>query len=433
VDLNHISILQHSMDISRNELSPTGSAVPVYTRTEQQDSTQQQRSTDQTPPTKAIWFMNHRGFLSPCFLASVLFGCIAVIIALAIVINEVEPVEQNAGPKQRCEYDFSVYPFAFSTILWVIIFSFFAFKLRAVVDAFRINAELRSTAYASFAIVLVWLLFYTIGDDMNREVFPLSTTAACIGVLVLVTMSTYFPLFWLRQVRRTLDNPAPLEKLHTLQAVLSDTEARALFRSHLCTEFAVENISFWQHVDRFTDRDFDRKEDMVLEAWIIYDKYVAEDALFLVNLPAQTVDHVRNVFAPIEQSSTTSREPSASNTDVLGFEISDQKQIDPDAPQVELRAISQADLKRLCRVMDQSVFNEAQQAIFDLMNRDSFPRFIHSAPFRRMYENRVTARVEEDELVSSILHRASSAGSSNNRSSIELNSPQRSVGAAASP
>ncbi|XP_006008639.1 regulator of G-protein signaling 4-like [Latimeria chalumnae] len=125
--------------------------------------------------------------------------------------------------------------------------------------------------------------------------------------------------------KNKLNKASPEEKrLQELEKLLTNKHGLLVFRAFLCKEFSEENIDFWMACEDF--KNMKENSKLTFKAKKIYEEYVAIKAPKEINLDSQTREAVTsNVTNPTL-----------------------------------------------------SCFETAQKRIFNLMEKDSFPRFLKS-------------------------------------------------------
>jgi len=237
-----------------------------------------------------------------------------------------------------------------------------AFKLRQVVDGFKIKEELRLTGIVAICVCIPWIGFNNWAKRINNEVFPFSTFFLLVGVSVAFGLSTLWPLY------RSYFAPPMIEDrfsrdLDTLQGLLSDKEGLASFKQFLTKEFSVENILFYEEIEEYRAKKRHQTEIQLLgDAQKIYAKYIITDSPFQVNLSDLITKDLEKQLKDIF---------SAAGADTGVKSESSSKNIIP------LQPSAQPNPYMLNRDPP-TIFDKAQENIFKLMNTDSFPRYARS-------------------------------------------------------
>lgn len=125
----------------------------------------------------------------------------------------------------------------------------------------------------------------------------------------------------------------PLKLLDILKT--KDKSVVTAFRAFLLQEYSAENIEFWLACQRFKSQKIRKSEDRKVAALEIYEKYLADGAPNEVNLPSESKERL---------------------VEALGREV------------------------------DAHLFDIVQQEILNLMQSDTFPRFLKSDLYRAVAE-----------------------------------------------
>ena len=121
-----------------------------------------------------------------------------------------------------------------------------------------------------------------------------------------------------------LDLIASRVELNSLNSALENEKARSYFRLFLSREFNVENITFWESV-------LDFRNQFKAKAMFLYTTYISQAAMSQVNIPAKMRAAIKD-------------------------------------------ALMEEDIEDI----NIDIFNDAQEEIYKVMQRDPFPRFLKS-------------------------------------------------------
>eukprot|EP01006_Ploeotia_vitrea_P039096 TRINITY_DN66311_c4_g4_i2.p1 TRINITY_DN66311_c4_g4~~TRINITY_DN66311_c4_g4_i2.p1 ORF type:complete len:556 (-),score=324.22 TRINITY_DN66311_c4_g4_i2:198-1865(-) len=220
-------------------------------------------------------------------LAVVTFILMLPCVVLSITDSEIADLSGDECSRKWGDVVLSVY-----VALYVVLFLGFALNLRQVVDGFRIKEELRVTGVISILAVIPWFLFNNVWESANNSTFPFSTLALIVAIITAFVASTVWPLY--RSIVRppSLDHLNIPDNVSSLDGLLTVPEGFQSFKEFLSREFSVENLLFWQEVERF--RQLKAKPDTPPEALIsmaqsLYAKYIIRGSPFEVNLPSPIV------------------------------------------------------------------------------------------------------------------------------------------------
>ncbi|XP_075895732.1 regulator of G-protein signaling 5 isoform X1 [Nelusetta ayraudi] len=134
-----------------------------------------------------------------------------------------------------------------------------------------------------------------------------------------------------------------------LEALLNNKSGLQAFRGFLRSEFSEENLKFWLACEDY------RGSPSKTKASSIYGQFINPDALQEVSARVRRERHRA-------WSSSVWSKPAA-----------------PPLPQVNLDAETREALLKAMDSVGADRFNEAQQRIYSLMAKDSFPRFLRSS------------------------------------------------------
>merc|ERR1719273_954297 len=256
-------------------------------------------------------------------------------------------------------------------VVYLVIFFLLALSLRHSIgnvgfDNFYIREELKITAYTAMLPVLPWWLFNKYWTETNLEIFPFSTFFLLVSLAFVFSVSTIWPLYrsiWSPQAYEMFTTPEG-EQLTSLKGVLDYAPARESFKNFLALEFSPENLGFYLDVEKFRAQKKEHNIDPTPEtedkdfeaAKRIFEKYVAQDAQLQVNLPFNIVNEIDRdihlMHTRTKKKSVISMPPS---------NIAEQHG-------------------------DGTVFDIAQRDIFELMERDTLPRFFASELYKTLLD-----------------------------------------------
>jgi len=261
-------------------------------------------------------------------------------------------------------------------VIYLAAFIYFAFKLRQVVDAFKIKEELKYTAAIAIIVFIPWAVFNNLSAarTVNNETFPFRTMFLLIGVNVAICLSTIWPLYRSYVLDDTLG--VTLEEqgdLTTLLGCLNDKGGLMGFKKFLTKEFSVENILFYEEIEEYRTKKRRGSNDpleLIAEAQRIYAKYIINDSPFQVNLPDVIIkdleDKLKELFASVARQDEKALASVPSPSRALSVELGQNGILSKRDPP--------------------TLFDHAQENIFKLMNSDSFPRFQRSEEYKKICE-----------------------------------------------
>jgi len=313
------------------------------------------------------FYITNRYLVSPPFLFKV-FGSLSVILILPCGILTAFDPSLPTIRGDHCVHGWGADVIIAYVVAYALAFVYFAFRLRQVVDGFKIKEELGFTGALLSACLIPWVVFNNYEATINNEIFPFSTFFLIIGMSIAFCASTVWPLY-----RSYFAPPAVDENGHvshdltTLQGVLSDKAGLSSFKKFLTKEFSVENILFYEEIEDYRKKKKEGGDDLELigEAQRIYAKYIIIDSPFQVNLPDAIVKELESKLKDIFSNAGKLPEALAP----ISFNR---------LPQAEPSALLPAQRET------PTIFDKAQENIFKLMSTDSFPRFFRSEEYAKL-------------------------------------------------
>jgi len=311
-------------------------------------------------------YLKNRFLISTPFLVKFL-GTVTVILHLPVALFTAtnEQIPNLTG--DHCNKGWSDQVLAAYVVSYVVVFLFLAFKLRQVVDGFKIKEELKFTGWTAVSVLIPWILFNFPLTNVNEEVFPFSTFFLVLGVSAAFCVSTLWPLYRSYFAPPSIEEANVPEDLTTLQGLLAHKAGIASFKKFLTKEFSVENILFFEEIEEYRKKKKDGGEELELigEAQRIYAKYIIVDSPFQVNLPDAIVKDLESKLKDIF-SSNAGKLPESPTNYSLQRHLSEAMSLLPahrDTP---------------------TIFDKAQENIFKLMSTDSFPRYFRSDEYQKL-------------------------------------------------
>jgi len=218
------------------------------------------------------FFVKNRFLTSTSFLIK-LTSIVFILLMIAPLYFSIEyfgPISEQTG--DGCQFYGGSTTLAAYVGCYAALFLWFAFSLRAVHDNFAIKVELRLTGLIAFLAVIPWYIFNQYAKAAN-DVFPYSTLCILVAVVAAFVCSTLYPLYATYRntsltstagrlsVRggtgttitvSTPDSPTAVafvpDRLHKILDAPGGSDA---FMQFLTREFSVENLLFYQAVERF--------------------------------------------------------------------------------------------------------------------------------------------------------------------------------------
>ncbi|SPQ96644.1 unnamed protein product (mitochondrion) [Plasmodiophora brassicae] len=392
-----------------------------------------------------------RRYLSSEFIIKrVLLASLPLLIAPAAATVTVPHLVNGVG---NCDRGFADYVLAAFFGAYLALFLWIAYKLQDVFDGFGIKAELKTVGWTGLVSLPTWMFFNTVHvlKDFNQNVFPISTFGILIAIIIAFVRGTVWPLhrsYVLNATKRAgserdlptdRDSRSPdalagktVSTLTCLRDVLSSDIGIDAFRTFCASEFAAENILFYEAVDMYRASSSKTAYATMAEvelglhlgeirnrARLLYQKYLAPDAPLEINLSFEVLQRTLRMLVAMRVISAD--EARAQRASPSGLSMSDTSHLidqrssvftlSPSlATSVGLRPTPvvengtapttaesvRAEIDNLLRV-----FNLAQSAIFSLMETDTYARFTFSVQYRQLMA-KLHVRNEQNQLLKEI-------------------------------
>lgn len=338
------------------------------------------------------YFLRNRRWITGPFLVKLL-GTLLVVLLLptALLTSSHDDIIYEPGTgllstgDKACNWHWGKQLLPAYCSVYALVFCWFAWSLRSVHDGFQIQQELKFTGLTSLMGVVPWTVFNIMFKQYNNEVFPFSTLAVLLTVLCAYCLSTLWPLYrsiW-RSSNMGLEDLKIPANLNTVRGLLSTEEGRESFKEFLTKEFSVENFLFHQEIQKFRKLKLDQALEevpntqiFVDEANRIYQKYIVEGP-FQVNLPAHIVQDLQ----------TAIKDFSVARVSLELGQLQQQRQRgDSIMEEEEEEKVYEEEKKEPDKSSCPTIFDDAQDNIFKLMETDSSPRYFRSDLFRQLTE-----------------------------------------------
>jgi hypothetical protein len=259
-------------------------------------------------------------------LFAVTFIATAILMIPAIIRSSAFPAVISQS-NLSCKRDYADIIIVIYILCYVIAFVSLAFYLRTVQENFYIKAELRGVAVVGLISAIIWIaLIY-----LQKKDFSASTLVLVLIGLWAFSTSTFMP--WYFTLERTKKQAATIgaDNFPDLKSVLAHPQALIKFTEFLQREFSIENLQFYTEVQAFKKLDPTASNVKAIKSHssMIIKIYVAPGCVSQVNLDYKVVDDLIKANTAL-----------ANGGDI-----------------------------------DLNFYDHAADAIFSLMERDSFPRF----------------------------------------------------------
>lgn len=242
-------------------------------------------------------------------------------------------------------------------------------------DAFYIKYEFRLV----LAGVLCILSFYMIRTNINilKENLFVEYCESAFSVCFFTGCSVVFPLWLSRNTSDINLCDVGKKQVETLRDLLLQPRGFESFMKYLKTEFSSENGLFWKAVEEYRNKStkllkLPNKRQLVLKhCQEIYDEFILPGALMEVNLCAKNKKILKNRLE--KHKAITRKKVSNQMSKYIGRIQKD------DFSDLQL------DEEKKCSQLPQ-LFNESQEEIYTLMQRDSLQRYLKSKIFQEWKE-----------------------------------------------
>lgn len=372
----------------------------------------------------APYFIRHRHYVSTSFLMKVMITITILLLLPAAILTATHPTlltQYGDG----CNKVWGDTLLAIYVAIYVCIFCYLAWHLRGVADNFKIKTELKITGVTGIVAVIPWFIFNNVFEHTNSTVFPFSTLFLILCIVTAFVTSTIWPLYtsFVDKDAMRYETVETNTAYHTLSGLLQSTSGVEAFMQFLTKEFSVENILFYFDVEQFRTlkKSLPVNKESVLQCMgherHIYAKYVQMNAPFQVILPAGMVEEVERALVT---SMRQMQEGKVNGTSQIrgengyvsengkehsnGIEMSKASENDSvvmDDTSVTVHSsihgkhklmvpfhtstLSSYDLTHT--QSPPTLFDAAQKYIYELMENDTWPRFIRSEIYERYVEN----------------------------------------------
>eukprot|EP01113_Clastostelium_recurvatum_P041912 TRINITY_DN6733_c0_g1_i1.p1 TRINITY_DN6733_c0_g1~~TRINITY_DN6733_c0_g1_i1.p1 ORF type:complete len:455 (+),score=41.32 TRINITY_DN6733_c0_g1_i1:138-1367(+) len=230
------------------------------------------------------FFMKRLWLISPAFLMKLFLVLFILQIAVPIgfsIQSAVQDVPYESYEAQGCvllEHNHALSSFGY---LFVAVYMFSIIMcvicLWKSSDAYYIKLEMQLTLIIWIAVVVVAHSIRSVPSLVSY--YP--NVTGIVGMILSCIVSDVFLIHWARQERKIFEADVDLGLRLESNAFRHD------FAEFLCSQFAIENLLFWDAVQSYK-RLPQGSEEQMRKAKIIYEKYIAVSSVCEVNLGSQT-------------------------------------------------------------------------------------------------------------------------------------------------
>jgi hypothetical protein len=345
----------------------------------------------------ASWYVRNKWLVESPWPSLVIFLIIAFLVLITPTIASPFANEQNPVPENNAFVGY------FLGMIVYCAFLFFKLSNRKD-DKWGIRKELKYMTVTSLAMIADWILF----AFFLREVAPavlIMFIVMWLGFVLLLNFSILQPLLEARRqlksdrVRLSEESsaksnvdyqlpsgPAPL-KLY-----LEDSRCYQAFYKHVQGEFSLENLAFWEMCQRFRkmSREYQMKKSpevasmLISLTEVIFHDYIAVEGTSAVNLPAKIRGKVTENYKdfcigvgipenrPVVRTSRGNSFATLKNRHSRhSSEVATTTTVSVAAVPLEVKTNFSSDIED--RFLN--MFEEAQNDILLMMERDSYARF----------------------------------------------------------
>eukprot|EP00475_Leptophrys_vorax_P025327 TRINITY_DN35480_c0_g1_i1.p1 TRINITY_DN35480_c0_g1~~TRINITY_DN35480_c0_g1_i1.p1 ORF type:complete len:474 (+),score=106.83 TRINITY_DN35480_c0_g1_i1:44-1465(+) len=338
---------------------------------------------ESTPPmlNKGNWFVRNRWIIrssGPMALLYLLVVLFAILPALVFT--------------NTSEYRFIMSTYcslAICGLIWL------GYKLRGKYDEWGIKKELKANAFVGAVNLVVYGV--ETGFFGGRRTALVAASVVWFLYLCGLVISFGIPLFKAHQQKRI---PHKEEEVVHLREFLLDEENFNAFKSHLERELSLENLAFCHEVQLYRDlvrayieshqEDEDIAKELLQTAYRIFTEFVPENAPSALNLSYEVRVNLKDKLPALldmmfRMGLVTLGRSKAKNRGALF------------RPRHAERVVGTPESREFKQVPDDilNMFNDADKAIVELMERDSFNRFKVTPDYKKLRCGSGTKRIVE--------------------------------------
>eukprot|EP01113_Clastostelium_recurvatum_P049009 TRINITY_DN9015_c0_g1_i4.p1 TRINITY_DN9015_c0_g1~~TRINITY_DN9015_c0_g1_i4.p1 ORF type:complete len:543 (-),score=99.67 TRINITY_DN9015_c0_g1_i4:3-1631(-) len=308
--------------------SPSSSSLTTTTTT---TSSLSSPSSSATPTQYSPFFMRRLWLISPKFLLYFFLIALFIHVCLPVMdqINSVVIGSPASAPLYSgiCDQKVSAFQPIFYVLaaLYITAFVITAIFLRKSEDAYRIKNEL-------FWLALNWIftgVLYALSRFLKIKERPLghylpSMFILSAGLLSSFIISGVFSLYLVRKENLLAngkddgDDDHESGKRDFLHDITHSASFRAKFADFLCLQLSIENLLFWEDVQKYKSSPPRMMPGIALS---IYNKYIKEGSTFEVNISDTARQNVTNAVLSSPSPAKTAPPPSPATSISISNDI----------------------------------------------------------------------------------------------------------------
>ncbi|KAK9723048.1 hypothetical protein K7432_002203 [Basidiobolus ranarum] len=249
------------------------------------------------------WYYKHREKFTTKYIVKLISGALALQLALTLLVQAFTTKFQITPTIAlgNCLVGWEFIPIYLTSAFYVFVLCpLFISWLRGVNDAYGIKRELM----ADFTLGVIAFMLYVVFAALPalKDVIRLFPAAHWSVVALMISHVFSIILPTIDAIRGT-DRQSSNSSMASFESMLEDPQQFEIFKRFSLRDFSVENALFYEQMMRLrvacNDLKAEKDEmsvDVLLEINMIYNKFIAADAEFELNLEAVTVREIRRRF-----------------------------------------------------------------------------------------------------------------------------------------
>ncbi|KAK9675283.1 hypothetical protein K7432_016537 [Basidiobolus ranarum] len=259
-----------------------------------------------SPPTLVLdqnWYYRHREKFTTKYIVKLISGALALQLALTLLV-QVFTTKFQITPTialGHCLVGWEFIPIYLTSAFYVFVLCpLFISWLRGVNDAYGIKRELMADFTLGVVAFLLYILFAALPILKGViRVFP----AAHWSVVALMISHIFSIVLPTIDAIKGTDNQVSNSNMASFESMLEDPQQFEIFKRFSLRDFSVENTLFYEQVSKLRmmcdGLEYEKEGlpmNILVEINMIYNKFIARDAEFELNLEAATVREIRQRF-----------------------------------------------------------------------------------------------------------------------------------------